>query len=308
LEKVDLVGMTRGSALVLGGGVAGLEAARTLALRGWQVEIHEAEPCLGGKLRWMAELPGLERHQGLLAWYERELHRFGVIVHLNSCLSPAKALFLARENRRHALLLATGVAPAERLLQRAWPIGPQIKAPAASCGAIDHILRHPPGRGTSFVLVDDSHGHRGLTVACWLQDRGVQVKLVTSQPVPGSALAGTGMQTSLRQRFALAGGHVYADTVLLTWDGHNAQLRNLLLGDIAEVRADYLTWSCTHSEENLVAPVCDEIIQVHVIGDAAGERDAEQAILEAHQCALRLHSRPTHDTLQLDAAFEGLAS
>lgn len=280
------------SALVLGGGVAGLEAARTLALRGWTVELHEAGARLGGKLVWMAALPGLERHQALLAWYERELARLGVAVHLQRAATPAEALAQARRSGQQALLVAIGAAAAARPLQRAWPQGPRFTAGSGSCGPVDELLRQPPRPGTTLMLVDDTHGHRGLTVACWLQERGMQVTLVTAQPAPGGLLAGAGMQTPLRQRFARAGGLVHADTVLTAWDGRTADLQQLLDGQVTRRQVDHLAWSCAGAEAAAPAPEGDAEVAVHVLGDAAGERDAEQAILEAHRCALQLAARP----------------
>ncbi len=308
LDRPQATGPAAASALVLGGGVAGLEAARTLALRGWAVELHEAGPRLGGKLLWMAALPGLERHQALLDWYARELQRLGVNVQLQRRSEPAEALALAHRTSRQALLLATGAMPAPRPLQRAWPQGPQLAQPSAACGPIDDVLRQPPRPGSTLLIVDDLHGHRGLTVACWLQELGVQVTLVTSNPAPGAMLAGAGMQTPLRQRFARAGGRVHADTVLLAWDGRQALLRELLAGQLIEVSVDHLAWSCASVAPAAPLPLGDAAVAVHLVGDAAGERDAEQAILEAHRCALHLPARPARRRDPHSAAGRELTS
>ena len=103
---------------------------------------------------------------------------------------------------------------------------------------MDDVLRMPPAPGSALLLIDDLHDHRGLTVACWLQEQGVRVTLVTSQPAPGMLLAGTGMQAPLRQRFARAGGVVHADAVVVGWDERTAHLRGLLTGSPAEVKVE----------------------------------------------------------------------
>lgn len=278
-------GTPRSKALVLGGGVAGLESARTLAQRGWDVELYEAGPHLGGKLLWMAKLPGLERHQRLLAWYERELHRLGVVVRVNQQLTPTDALDSAIRTRARALILATGAQACLRPLQRAYPDGLRI-VDRSTGGPIDQALQSPPASGSSLLLVDDFHNHRGLTVACWLQESGVRVSLVTSQPAPGMLLAGAGMQVPLRQRFACAGGHVYADTVVTAWEHGTARLKDLMTGSLFDVKSDFLTWSCPSTESASLAAPENSDVTVCVVGDAAGERDAEQAILEAHRTAL----------------------
>ena len=50
-----------GSVLVVGAGPAGLECARVLALRGYQVDLCEADETLGGHLRDVVTLPGSRR-------------------------------------------------------------------------------------------------------------------------------------------------------------------------------------------------------------------------------------------------------
>lgn len=281
-------GAPRAAALVLGAGVAGLESARVLAQRGWAVELQEAGPSLGGKLAWMARLPGLERHQQLLLWYERELHRMGVDVRLNSPSTPGEALESARRSGRRALVIATGARPGRVPFQRAHPEGLRMAGRPVDCGPVDEVLRMPPAPGSTLLLIDDLHDHRGLTVACWLQELGVRVTLVTSQPAPGMLLAGTGMQAPLRQRFARAGGVVHADAVVVGWDERTARVRSLLTGSPAEVKVDFLAWSCAGVADPSVALPADPGVTVCVVGDAAGERNAEQAILEAHRMALRL--------------------
>lgn len=68
---------------VVGGGVAGMEAARTAKLRGHEVELFEAEDHLGGHLNEAGSHPFKTGIARLNAWYARELDALGVAVHLN---------------------------------------------------------------------------------------------------------------------------------------------------------------------------------------------------------------------------------
>ena len=68
------------SVLVVGGGPAGLEAARAAASRGYEVTLREQADELGGALRTAAGLPGLERMNRYLDWLETEARAAGVTI------------------------------------------------------------------------------------------------------------------------------------------------------------------------------------------------------------------------------------
>lgn len=94
--------------LVVGGGVAGMEAARCAALRGHAVTLCEAGEKLGGNLipagahDFKAELAELN------AWYQRQLAKLGVTVETGTALSAQD--ILAR--KPDAVVLAMGAVPA----------------------------------------------------------------------------------------------------------------------------------------------------------------------------------------------------
>ncbi len=74
--------------MVVGGGAAGMEAARTARLRGHEVELYEATDALGGHLIEGSNHPfklGINR---LYKWYKKELEELGVPVHLNTKITP----------------------------------------------------------------------------------------------------------------------------------------------------------------------------------------------------------------------------
>jgi dimethylamine/trimethylamine dehydrogenase len=76
-----------GSVLVVGGGPAGLEAALTLARRGYQVALAEKAREFGGRLKWESRLPGLNQ------WYRVVDYRLGQLRRLpNVSLYPESDL------------------------------------------------------------------------------------------------------------------------------------------------------------------------------------------------------------------------
>jgi len=74
--------------LVIGGGVAGLEAARVAALRGHQVVLHEATGQLGGQLDMAATTPGRSEFKELGDFLCSEVTRLGVKVKYNVEAKP----------------------------------------------------------------------------------------------------------------------------------------------------------------------------------------------------------------------------
>lgn len=93
--------------MVVGGGVAGMEAARTLTLRGHSVTIYEASDHLGGNLlpagAHSFKKPVLELNE----WYKRELIELGVSVHFHTTVSPD----MVKMENPDAVIFAVGSVP-----------------------------------------------------------------------------------------------------------------------------------------------------------------------------------------------------
>ncbi len=94
--------------LVIGGGPAGLEAARLSARRGHQVTLWEKLSRTGGQLHYAARPPGKEEFITLLDYYRHELSDAGVDVVLN-CTATEKNIL---EFGADAVIVATGALPA----------------------------------------------------------------------------------------------------------------------------------------------------------------------------------------------------
>ena len=68
--------------VVVGGGPAGMEAARVAAERGHTVTLFEQADVLGGAIRIAARAPGWEAYTGVIEWLERQLAKLPVTVRL----------------------------------------------------------------------------------------------------------------------------------------------------------------------------------------------------------------------------------
>jgi 2,4-dienoyl-CoA reductase (NADPH2) len=71
--------------IVIGGGPAGMEAARVAALRGHSVTLYEKEPMLGGAMNLAAVVKGIERENllNIIKYLKRQLTKEGVNIRLN---------------------------------------------------------------------------------------------------------------------------------------------------------------------------------------------------------------------------------
>ncbi|MFC2000165.1 FAD-dependent oxidoreductase [Chloroflexota bacterium] len=93
--------------LVAGAGCAGLEAARRAAFSGHRVIICENSGRIGGQLSWASMMPKRQEMGDILRWYERQLHKLGVEIRLNTPVNDD----LLDQIGPQVLVIATGSLP-----------------------------------------------------------------------------------------------------------------------------------------------------------------------------------------------------
>lgn len=147
--------------LIVGGGVAGCEAARVLAIRGHQPVVYEKGSRLGGNL-----IPGgapdfKEDDIALADWYTNELNRLGVHVHLNTELNEEKIKAMDYDT----VVLATGSKP------KVFSLGDDSHTYTA-----EQVLLKQKDAGKKTVVVGG--GLVGCETALWLAQNGIHVTIV----------------------------------------------------------------------------------------------------------------------------------
>ncbi len=99
--------MVKKNVLVVGGGVAGMEAARCAALRGHKVTLCEAGNRLGGNLIPAGAHDFKKELNELNQWYQRQLKKLDVEIELGAKLDAQAVLY----HKPDSVVLAVGAAP-----------------------------------------------------------------------------------------------------------------------------------------------------------------------------------------------------
>ncbi|MBI3761929.1 MAG: FAD-dependent oxidoreductase [Chloroflexi bacterium] len=152
--------------VVVGGGPAGLEAARIAAIRGHSVILFERESEVGGQVRIAARAPERSALADIPRWLERQCRKLGVDVR---CGVVATADLVLAESP-DAVVIATG----------SKPYCPDIAG--ANYGNVvfeRDVLLGKVETGDRVVVVDDSHHQEGLSTAEYLLDQGKRVEIVS---------------------------------------------------------------------------------------------------------------------------------
>lgn len=268
--------------LVVGGGPAGLEAARVAAERGHRVTVAEAAPVLGGRFRLAGQQP--RRHQiiDFLDWYETQLRKLQVAVLLNRFLDPEEVIGFGAD----AVILATGSLPADTGFQRALPareILPGIEH--GRVWSVEDVMGKAARPGRRVLVLDDLGHWHGAGTAWALAEQGHEVTVVTRFAMLGWELVRTATDWPLRARLKQLGVETIGDAAILAWHGDAATVQDLRDRSETRVPADDLVLATTnvaesHLADAVRAPLAEQGVALHSVGDCVAPRLAVMAIYE----------------------------
>ncbi|MBR3588121.1 MAG: FAD-dependent oxidoreductase [Clostridia bacterium] len=146
--------------VVIGAGVAGVEAARIAAMRGHTVDLYETEKEVGGQMN-LACKPPFKQHLGLMKPYlERQLELHGVNVHLGKKLTKDDVLSMNAD----AVVCATGVNP----------VSLNIEGAERAVNATDILKGSPCGKNVAVI----GGGSIGCETAEYLAKQGKKVSII----------------------------------------------------------------------------------------------------------------------------------
>ena len=207
------------SVLVVGGGPAGLEAARALGRRGYRVVLAEATTALGGRVNRESALPGLSAWARVRDYRMQQLTELAnVEVYLDSRLDAAQVLDFGFQH----VCIATGAAWRDDGRGR-FAFEPMVGWPHERIVGVDAVMDGILPEGP-VVVYDDDHFYMGGVIAEQLRGAGLEVLLVTSASVLSPQTDGTLEQGRVQGQALALGIEVLVSHQVTAFDGESVTL------------------------------------------------------------------------------------
>jgi 2,4-dienoyl-CoA reductase-like NADH-dependent reductase (Old Yellow Enzyme family) len=278
LQRVD----ARKHIVVVGGGPAGMEAARVAAIRGHRVTVMEAQPRLGGAVNFAAMAPTRAGIRDSVVWQEEELDRLGVDVRLNAYAELDDIL----GEKPDAVILAAGSVPRMDGVQVSNPREPmrgmQHRSVISSLDLFQDVRRE---LGRKAVVIDDVGHYEGLACAEYLVAKGLDVVFVTRHASPGIFMETSFMvEPALERMGTRLSVRVRSRGVEVSDAGVRIGPTYYGVDEAKEVvPADTVVFvSQGRPNNDLRQPLMDAGVSVSVVGDAQSPRFMPAAVREGY--------------------------
>ncbi|MDN5797605.1 MAG: FAD-dependent oxidoreductase [Intrasporangium sp.] len=279
--------------LVVGAGPAGLEAARALGRRGYDVALLEAGRQLGGRVLDEAALPGLRAWRRVVDYREQQLEGLpNVELYRESETSASDVL----ESGFDHVAIATGARwrgdGVGRWHTRPLPVGDgtEILTP-------DDLFAGVRPAGRSVLVFDDDHYYLGGVLAELLRSEGYDVTVATSEPQVSSWTANTLEVRRIQARLLRAGITLLTGQAVVAVHREKATLECVYTGERTDAVARSVVMVTARSSrstlyEDLLARRAEwgdaGIASVTAIGDCLAPSTIAAAVYSGHRYAREL--------------------
>ncbi|HSG24988.1 MAG TPA: FAD-dependent oxidoreductase [Anaerolineales bacterium] len=274
------------SVLVVGGGPAGLECARALGQRGYQVVLTEARREMGGRVVREADLPGLQEWRRVVDWRLTQIEKMpNVELFPGSLMSRQDVL----DSDLQHVIVATGAS------WRKDGIGSSRLTPVPGHGlesvfSPDDLMegRYPSGR---VLVYDDDHYYMASVLAERLIEQGCQVTFVTPAPSIADWSANTLEQPHILRRLRSLGANLHTHTLVEKIETGRLQLSSSLKQDPEWMHVDGVVLVANRiSQDGLYRELQVDLAEGRLkslrrIGDADAPHLIAQAVYSGHLAA-----------------------
>lgn len=252
--------------VVVGGGPGGMEAALVSAMRGHDVDLYEASDKLGGMLN-PASVPYFKNDEKRLAkWFEAQLNKYGVKIHLNKKLLKNDIL----EINPDVLFIATGS------LEKKLPINGIENATSA----VDALLNKDK-LGQRCVIIGG--GLVGCEMAMDLHKMGKTPIIVEAT---ASILNGAFMINAFMLSDMLNNANIEIHTNAFVEKIENKSVTVIENGHANVIDADDVILATGYnSERSLYEELRNDIAHIYNVGDSREVRNIKGAIWDAFEVA-----------------------
>ncbi|WP_130618811.1 FAD-dependent oxidoreductase [Dyella amyloliquefaciens] len=286
--------------LVVGGGPAGLEAARALGQRGYDVSLAEARRELGGRVTREVRLPGLAEWARVRDWRVGQIGKLtNVSVYLDSVLSAQDVLDFGAEH----VVLATGCHWRRDGFGRSNGMGIDCLAAHPSVFTLDDLMdgRLPSG---NVAVFDDDGFYYASIAADLLHQHGCKVTYVTPEDSVAPWSVNTLDYRHIRKRMAKQGIDVQVSHSVAGFDGGVLMLENTWDGSRIEQACDAIvTVTARLPDDALYQSLLEReaewtdtgIRSLRCIGDAEAPGLIAHAIYAGHRYARELEEPSTDE-------------
>lgn len=267
--------------MVVGGGPAGLWAAKMAGRRGHDVTLFDRNDSLGGQVRTAMKGAGRDEF-GVITRNEKEqVEKAGVKVQLDTVVTAAQVLAAGPD----AVIIATGSKP------KSHPVGG-----AAGPGVCNvwQVLDGEAQVGQKVCLIDYDGHHRATATAEYLADQGKSVHIICSSLFIGAELGPTQDLYLTRQRLLQKGVSFTPDIAVMEVGGEAGAK---IVKGFNVYSNQWDEWGPYDSlvlamgqevEEELYFALKGKVKELHRIGDCVAPRKVDMAIWEGHQLGREL--------------------
>jgi 2,4-dienoyl-CoA reductase-like NADH-dependent reductase (Old Yellow Enzyme family)/thioredoxin reductase len=258
--------------VIVGGGPAGMEAARVAKLRNHDVTLIEKDVRLGGQLIPGAMPPHKEAISLLIDYYTAQLTKSGVNMQLGKESTSDDIIAL---NPDEVVWAAGSIQTAPDIPYLNW---------AETVYALDVLAGRAPVGETVIIIGGDG---TGCETANFLSDQGKKVIIIEILP---QVLSKEGTIIQMRLLDELARKKVEILTGI-TYEGSSpgGLIIRTTDGETRTLQADtYVLAAGSRSNSDQLSALKDRFEDIHVIGDAFEPRRIRDAIVEGFETGLKL--------------------